>query len=43
MTIRMLYSTMPLCFFLGAILYLFPRAGLWVTAVWIAAVAMRRR
>jgi hypothetical protein len=39
----MLYSTMPLCFFLGAVLYLFPRAGLWVIAGWLALVALRKR
>ena len=43
MTTYMLYSTMPLCFFLGAILYVFPRAGVWVVAVWIAAVVLRRQ
>ena len=33
MTPCMLYSTMPLCFCVGAILYLFPKAIAWVVAV----------
>ena len=43
MTACMLSSTMPLCFFLGAVLWLFPRAGVWVMVVWIATIVLRRR
>jgi len=39
---RMLSSTMPLCFFLGALLYLFPKAGAWVLAVWFAVLLLQR-
>lgn len=41
MTFSMFYSTMPLCLFAGVLLYLFPKAGVLVTAGWIALVIIR--
>jgi len=35
MWVRMWSPTMPVCFVLGTILYIFPNAGVWVLAVWV--------